>query len=736
MANLKRHAIFPQPPVIPEGDPQAFRKLNDYLRAVALWAQQFERNIEEALGGDTGTGLTEDQIEALTRIPAADPPDGKVWKGKDGVGEWGTDEVATVGIFETIYCSYSADVLPSQFRPDNSWGYQAGGSKTHNSVTVTWSKNPTALSNTNRYRFAARRAITGSPEAGDAVSANWGLPYLSANLALNGIDGVDGEDGNGVEYIFASSTDGAAITGTANLPDPDWNFNVVSATGTTRGTQKYYDGTPTDLSATRPFMIRFRRPVPGTPAQNADIGTVAWIQEKAVRVYGSDGTDGSDGAGIEYIFASSTDGTAISGDENLPDPDWNFNVVSATGTTRGTQKYYDGTPTDLSATRPFMIRFRRPVPGTPAQNEDIGTVAWIQEAAVRVYGERGLPGSAADVEAYLNANPVTHTQIGPNSVKTNNIVVDGTLVSRFAAIIELSASRIKTGELSAERITGNIQNARTLFSGEVLAANRTLTFTLPTGVTLDNILFGHSNIKADTLYGIGRPQDLGRISSKYGPWGIRISDIVTGTSSRVPSGAKKIAINVGNYLYEEGSAFIWTNAAKNVLYFKAGTQSKGLYLNSITAGRSPVTEGTTVGGGQTYTQNISLGISNRSLSYEKGYWGNIVTSGGGTTLTVAMDADFVENATNLKGFQIGSDGRVFIRFNPVFPTEGFRQFATVSLLYKSTTLTVALRELTAGNPIGTFRETLLGLPSNSSETIAMFNRFTFTDYDATLTFSL
>ena len=42
-------------------------------------------------------------------------------------------------------------------------------------------------------------------------------------------------------------------------------------------------------------MIRFRRIVAGSPAQNEDIGNVAWIQERSILVHGSDGVDGTDG---------------------------------------------------------------------------------------------------------------------------------------------------------------------------------------------------------------------------------------------------------------------------------------------------------------------------------------------------------------------------------------------------------------------------------------------------------
>ena len=93
-----------------------------------------------------------------------------------------------------------------------------------------------------------------------------------------------GDEPGGYEYIYVSSTDGAEITDAANLPNPDWIFDHPAlAGGMLRGTTVYYDKSPPDLSATRPFIIRFRRPVKGTPFAGQNIGTVAWTQEKAYR---------------------------------------------------------------------------------------------------------------------------------------------------------------------------------------------------------------------------------------------------------------------------------------------------------------------------------------------------------------------------------------------------------------------------------------------------------------------
>ena len=256
------------------------------------------------------------------------------------------------------------------------------------------------------------------------------------------IDGLDGVDGHGVEYIFASSADGSEITGDANLPDPNWNFDVVAAAGTDRGTQTYYDGTPADLSPTRPYSIRFRRPVPGNPTTGADIGEVEWTQEMAVYLWArdgldGDGRDGEDGFATEYIFTAKANATAISGN-NLPDASWNYDRAGlSSGVTKGNQKYYDGEPADLSKTKPFRIRFRRRLQGFPSANSDIGSVTWTQEAAIRVVpldGEDGDDGNGieyiftakANATAITTANePLASWNYDHNALRTNNGALRG-----------------------------------------------------------------------------------------------------------------------------------------------------------------------------------------------------------------------------------------------------------------------------------------------------------------------
>ena len=126
----------------------------------------------------------------------------------------------------------------------------------------------------------------------------------TTSTAVQGVDGVDGVDGRGVEYIFTSREIATPVTGAGNLPLASQNYDVDALRapgGLVRGFQKYYDGTPPDITDDRPYLIRFRRPVSGSPGQNENIGSVGWIQEKSLRVAGFDGPT------IEFIYQRKDD---------------------------------------------------------------------------------------------------------------------------------------------------------------------------------------------------------------------------------------------------------------------------------------------------------------------------------------------------------------------------------------------------------------------------------------------
>ena len=97
-------------------------------------------------------------------------------------------------------------------------------------------------------------------------------------LAATGHDPVDGR-----EHCYTLSATADAITGDANLPDPDWHFDAFPGQGIVKGEQTYHDRAPT-ATESLPFVIRFHRPVP-TPAPNrgVSIGSVEWVQDEAYR---------------------------------------------------------------------------------------------------------------------------------------------------------------------------------------------------------------------------------------------------------------------------------------------------------------------------------------------------------------------------------------------------------------------------------------------------------------------
>ncbi len=146
-------------------------------------------------------------------------------------------------------------------------------------VMGTWKQNSaadaTARHNHARTEEAAaevrkRLASADSIEWRHAREAREQLEAL--RKAVRGADPVDG-----FEYIFTTSTDGAAITELVDLPDPSWPADHAAlAKGVTRGAYVYYDGMPGNIGPGRPFAVAFKRAVGGTD----------WVFVRNVRIYG------------------------------------------------------------------------------------------------------------------------------------------------------------------------------------------------------------------------------------------------------------------------------------------------------------------------------------------------------------------------------------------------------------------------------------------------------------------
>ena len=123
-------------------------------------------------------------------------------------------------------------------------------------------------------------------KANALITALTATPEIETRAAREHRLALVGEEVYGFEFVFASSTDGAKITGDANLPNPAWLFDQASLhAGMIRGNQVYYDASPPDVGSARPFIIRFKRPFTGSPHVGANIGSVAWTQETAYRAH-------------------------------------------------------------------------------------------------------------------------------------------------------------------------------------------------------------------------------------------------------------------------------------------------------------------------------------------------------------------------------------------------------------------------------------------------------------------
>ena len=283
-------------------------------------------------GGEDGSGI-EFIFAKTTGTTPANPDNG--W-GFDtpGIGSY-------IGAGNEAIFSRGGSTIPDNQLPIDSWGVGAGGNAGNrrwltsipsgsNQLWIatrvrragaSWEA-PTQLTlrgsassvwfdaapdlSAGEFLWMAQRRTEGFPQVGQEVADQWTSPRsisregMDGNDGIDGIDGTDGEDGVGREFIFTSSTDGARITAVASLPLGTWNYddaNLPITRGTGAGQYIYYDGTPANLSDTRPFLIRFNRPISGAPAADTDIGDVGWTQEDSVRIVGPKGDKGEPGDG-------------------------------------------------------------------------------------------------------------------------------------------------------------------------------------------------------------------------------------------------------------------------------------------------------------------------------------------------------------------------------------------------------------------------------------------------------
>ena len=397
------------------------RSIND----LSLYVRKFVTVIRDINSGALASIVTTIQ---------ADPPAGA--DGEEGVG------------VEYIFASFAnTDAVAASEKPSNAWAYDTPGT----AGTTVWSDGtPSDVSDEKPFVRRAQRAVPGFPTKGDTRVALTATPkdgefkagpwVVEEPVRQHGVAGADGEEGPGVEYIFAAFADASSVP-TSQEPSDSWAYDTP---GTVDGVT-WTDGTPSDVGAAKPYVRRAQRAVRGSPVKGdtrvaLNATTVGanefkggvWIVEAPVRAHGEEGdkgdkgdegdkgdkgdkgdrglqgvkgADGEEASGVEYIFASFANTNAVASSQ-LPSTAWAYDTPG----TVGGLTWYDGTPSDVSDTKPYVRRAQRRVLGAPTKGDtrvalnadsiadgEFRAGVWVVEAPIRAHGKKGDKGDPGNV---------------------------------------------------------------------------------------------------------------------------------------------------------------------------------------------------------------------------------------------------------------------------------------------------------------------------------------------------
>ena len=222
----------------------------------------------------------------------------------------------------------------------------------------------------------------------------------------------DGSRQSGKDIPLAAETrnsnglwsDGTLIWTTHSTNPGPRNIRAYALADGSRTTSRYYssvrlqwhDGAP-NLTETNPYLYRAQRKIEGSPDAGDPVAD-GWSSPTIVGRYGLDGgrglrgitgADGSDAAGLEYIFAKYDSATFPSG--LRPDNAWGYE--SPTNVTSGgeTVTWEDGAP-NIDETNPYLYRCQRKITGSPSAGTSI-SANWTEPRIVGRYGPDGAAGS-------------------------------------------------------------------------------------------------------------------------------------------------------------------------------------------------------------------------------------------------------------------------------------------------------------------------------------------------------
>ena len=287
------------------------------------------------------------------------------------------------GVIREFIFTISDEIdLPRSKWPSNDWTYDNPGTVDGQ----TWTDGASSVTEALPYLYQTSRVVPATVMDGDDVTSVWLNPVVVGVFGPTGPEGSDGIDGQGVEYIFARTASTVTAIPNNQLPSNAWAYDSPETVNDLQWT----DGART-VTQTLPLLWRSARRVPGSPARG-DAKETSWGDWSApviVARYSPDGADGTDGQGVEFIFARTADATL--GENQGPNNAWAYDRP---GTSNGLV-WTDGAPT-LTEELPYLWGSQRRVPGSPAG----GTARasswgnWSSPTIVGRYATDGSPGTA------------------------------------------------------------------------------------------------------------------------------------------------------------------------------------------------------------------------------------------------------------------------------------------------------------------------------------------------------
>ena len=265
------------------------------------------------------------------------------------------DTVGGLG-YEFIYRLTNSDTTPAT--PNTNFLYRQ--------PSLPWRVNRQSPTEATQFAWLSQRQIQGAPSTGDSISTAWSTPILVGVFGIQGEagdDGIAGTDGNGIEFIYATtSTDSPPSN-----PNNNWGYDEPI--------NPWNDGIPSNYGANNPFLWVATRVTIGQPATGDDVSGL-WAPPGLLSRFGESGVGG---LGFEFVYRlTTTDSTPAS-----PTDSWRYGEpVNPWSSNRPA-------PTAVS---PYVWQSHRPIQGAPSIG-DVVPGAWVTPILV---GIRGVDGEAGE----------------------------------------------------------------------------------------------------------------------------------------------------------------------------------------------------------------------------------------------------------------------------------------------------------------------------------------------------